>query len=282
LSVALGGQEADPLDTWCKHFFDVASTWWPRPAVGTTDQDRLALLRHVVGPPPKKVLELGSGSGTTAVVASSAGYQVQGVEISQTRIAYALELAEAARDQCVHPPSFIESDFYSAQLAAEFDVVTYWNGFGVGSDGDQRSLLSRISREWLVPGGYLIMDVYAPWRWSRIAGNRYEFGDLICENSFDPAGSRFVEKWSRRQEPNHPVTQYGRCYAPADFLLLVAGLGLSVVEFRLDGKILTVDEDAWQLLPLLEAWQYTAILRRGTPSEAEGFPASAYDRRSRT
>jgi SAM-dependent methyltransferase len=149
------------LDTWCKQFFDVASTWWPRPAVGTTDQDRLALLQHVAGP-PKKVLELGSGSGTTAVAAASAGYQVLGVEISQTRIARAAGLAEAARDQCVHPPSFAEADFYSVQLAAEFDAVTYWNGFGVGCDEDQRLLLSRISREWLAPGGYLIMDVYAP------------------------------------------------------------------------------------------------------------------------
>ena len=262
------------MDIWCKYFFDVASTWWPHPTLGTKDQDRLALLQYVAGPPPKDVLELGSGSGTTAIAAASAGYQVLGVEISQTRVTHALKLAEDARDQCVHPPFFVQADFYTVQLTAEFDVVTYWNGFGGGSDEDQHLLLSRISREWLAPGGCLIMDIYAPWRWARIAGNRYEVGDLICENSFDPARSRFVERWSKQQEPDRPVTQYGRCYAPSDFLLLIADLGLSVAEFRLDGNIMAIDDETEELLPLLNAWQYTAILRRSSSSGTDGIPSA--------
>jgi SAM-dependent methyltransferase len=260
------------LDTWCKDFFDTASNWWPRPVTGATDQDRLTLLRHFAGPPPKKVLELGSGSGTTAAATAAAGYLVLGVEISETRVKQARDLALATVNahSGVCAPSFIEADFYTVNLTPDFDVVTYWNGFGVGSDQDQRLLLTRISREWMTPGGCLIMDIYAPWRWARIAGNRYEVGDLVCENSFDPTHSRFVERWYRKQEPDRPVTQYGRCYSPADFLLLITDLDLSVTEFWLDNKIINVDDETDYLLRLLDAWQYTAILRRRTPSSGDG------------
>ena len=256
------------LDRWCADFFDVASTWWSTPDIGPVDDDRIRLLRSVA-PAPRKVLELGCGTGTTAVAASAAGYSVTGIDVSHVRIAKAgcrtAELAGAVDGSAELPPVFLQADFYTAELGETYDVVTYWNGFGVGTDHDQRFLLHRVASEWLDPGGVLIMDVYAPWRWASINGRHYEYRDLVCENRFDPVASRFEEQWWRRDEPEAVITQYGRCYSPADFLALIAGLGLEVSEFRVGEKVFGPDAaDPEITSALLECWEYTAVLRHTT------------------
>lgn len=42
-----------------------------------------------------------------------------------------------------------------------FDVIAYGNGFGIGTDLDQRQLLDRIA-VWVRPEGHLLMDVFNP------------------------------------------------------------------------------------------------------------------------
>jgi hypothetical protein len=38
----------------------------------------------------------------------------------------------------------IEGDFYETEPPGKFDVVAYFDGFGIGTDEDQRRLLRRI------------------------------------------------------------------------------------------------------------------------------------------
>jgi len=52
-------------------------------------------------------------------------------------------------------------DFYEVDVPGPFDVVAYFDGFGIGSDPDQRRLLQRIS-SWLTPDGCALIDVFAP------------------------------------------------------------------------------------------------------------------------
>jgi tRNA/tmRNA/rRNA uracil-C5-methylase (TrmA/RlmC/RlmD family) len=69
---------------WVKGFYSRTGAWWGRAEahVGERDHRRVALLHEHTGQGPKRVLELGSGYGTTAVAAAMAGHTVTAVEIS--------------------------------------------------------------------------------------------------------------------------------------------------------------------------------------------------------
>jgi len=60
----------------------------------------------------------------------------------------------------------VHADFLEVDLAGGFDAVAYWNGFGVGTDADQRRLLQRISSEWLRANGVALIEVANPIRWA--------------------------------------------------------------------------------------------------------------------
>ncbi|MCX4448249.1 class I SAM-dependent methyltransferase [Streptomyces sp. NPDC087866] len=266
----------ESLDRWCADFFDVASGWWSTPAIGPEDERRVRLLRSVA-PGPGRVLELGCGTGATAVATALAGYAVTGIDVSEVRTAKAEErltaLQEADGETPAIRPFFRRADFYTTELAGTFDVVTCWNGFGVGTDDNQRHLLRRIATEWLDPEGVLIMDVYSPWRWASMHGQSHEYRDLVCENRFDPVESRFEERWWRREDPDTVISQYGRCYSPVDFLALVNGLGLEVTEFRMTDMAFGVGAaDTALASALLDRWDYTVVLRRGSELSGRNSP----------
>lgn len=64
------------------------------------------------------------------------------VEFSPIYADYAREHLKTKRSGTLES---VEADFYTVELAGRFDVVCYWDGFGVGSDADQRRLLRRIA-----------------------------------------------------------------------------------------------------------------------------------------
>jgi len=45
---------------------------------------------------------------------------------------------------------------------------------------------------------------------------------------FDPVACRFTDTWWEQDQPLQRHTQTGRCYTPADFLLLLEGNGLTL------------------------------------------------------
>jgi hypothetical protein len=61
-----------------------------------------------------------------------AGHDVVGIEISD-RITFARQYEGQAGDGSLQ---FVHGDFYQASFDHPFDVVCYWNGFGVGADAD--------------------------------------------------------------------------------------------------------------------------------------------------
>ncbi|HEX5199273.1 MAG TPA: class I SAM-dependent methyltransferase, partial [Actinoplanes sp.] len=87
----------------------------------------MALLHEHAGAHPKRVLELGSGYGTTAVVTAQAGHSVTAIEISD-RVNFA---ADFAKDVGPGALTVLKDDFYAVRLEGQFDAVCYWNGFGV-------------------------------------------------------------------------------------------------------------------------------------------------------
>jgi len=245
---------------WIKPFFDTVAPWWGRPDRRESDVKRAKTIERLAGPGPKRILDLGTGSGSTAAAMADLGHSVTAVELSPVRAAVARDFAAEVteRDMVV-----VEADLYTVELDGTFDLVTYWNGFGVGTDADQRRLLRRVSKTWLEPGGVMIMDVYSPWAWARIAGETERTSqaiDLVNFNDYDPVGNRFVDEWWPADDETRAVAQFGRCYTPPDLLLLLEGTGLRLDRVEVDGTPLDLDAKHDRNSPLWHSWDYRVTL----------------------
>src|SRR5690349_473491 len=137
-----------------------------------------------------RILEPGAGYGATAAVLAERGHCVTAIELSPVRADYARRFAETRPTLTV-----AEGDFFILDVGRGFDALVYWNGFGVGTDADQRRLLRRIADEWLQPDGKALVTAFSPWYWAQEAGKvthkpaRPDVGyayDLTESRDFDP------------------------------------------------------------------------------------------------
>jgi SAM-dependent methyltransferase len=206
-----------------------------------------------------RILELGSGTGTTAAALAVVGHDVVAVELLGELAAYTQGLASVITGGSLRA---IAGDFYEIDLPGTFDVVAYFDGFGIGSDEDQRRLLRRIVR-WLVPSGCALIDVLVPWYWAGRAGNEEEFptgSGVHYLDGFDAETCRLTERMWRVGREDEGVTQSIRCYSPADLRLLLEGTGLSL----LDVEPFT-DETHGEPCDLTDAMLYLAVLTPAQP-----------------
>jgi hypothetical protein len=165
----------------------------------------------------------------------------------------------------------LEADFYTVELDGQFDVICYWDGFGLGSDADQRRLLQRIAREWLVPGGSVLIDVFSPARFARHAGEQEILPplkgvpgsvEMLHRCHFDPVHCRWIDEWKPTTHPEQSLAQTVRCYTPADFVLLLQNTGLALKRIEVDGEAIDLDaNDITTSGPLMEAYSYRVLLQ---------------------
>jgi SAM-dependent methyltransferase len=254
---------------WAEGFYSTTGRWWGAAESGVTQRqrDRVALVRRFCGTEAVTMLELGCGYGNTAAAAADDGFRVTGIEISQTRLEFARQHVNASDPGS---PRFVHADFYAFRAAGRFDVVCYWNGFGIGTDADQRRLLRLIREQWLAPGGRAIIDVANPLVWARWAGDisqraaNPEAGypcALTEQTDFDPVACRFTDTWWEQDQPDQRHTQTQRCYTPADFRLLLEGTGLTLAAGCVAGAPLDLDAPQAGHPGLLSAsHEWTAVL----------------------
>ena len=219
---------------WVEPFYTQKSAWFGPSGILEHHRGRASTISRLCGPPPLRVLELGGGAGGSAAAAADLGYDVTAVELSPLRAEYARSLAIQARAGKI---TVVEGDFFTVDLDRDFDLVVYWDGFGVGDDEDQQALLRRVSDAWLAPHGSALIDVYNPWPWARAAGDETADAelDLVQRLDFDWQGCRFVDSWWPTHDPAQAITQSIRCYTLADFELLVAGTELEIATVEVDG-----------------------------------------------
>jgi SAM-dependent methyltransferase len=184
----------------------------------------IALAVSGLAAPPARVLELGAGAGQVAAALADLGYDVVAIELVPQVTARAQELAAVPRAGTM---TVLQGNFYEIELEETFDIVCYWDGFGIGRDADQRALLRRV-RKWLSPGGQALIEVYTPWYWAQAAGRTMSLGKATRRYDFDGRACRMLDTWWSVGDPAGTVTQSLRCYAPADLELLLEGTGLQV------------------------------------------------------
>ncbi len=224
----------NPADrSWINSFYDSAAEWWGESWYDGEDlKPRLERVQRFAGGPPRKLLELGAGTGETGAYLAAHGYEVTAVDISDRNCM----ILKRIESEC---PGFaaIQGDFYTAAIPGRFDAVCLFETFGMGTDKEQRSLLRRISSEWLLPSGIALMDVYHPFGPIKRAGTAKSLDRLenipgsvaMTERCFyDAVLGRWVDVWEPVNQPGNARVQSVRCYTPADFLLLLEGTGLRV------------------------------------------------------
>jgi SAM-dependent methyltransferase len=179
------------------------------------------------------ILELGAGGGQTAAAIANLGHKVTMVELL-------VESADCARNFAAQVKNgsleVIQGDFYETEFNPVFDLICYFDSFGIGSDLDQIRLLKRIN-SWLKPNGKVIIEIGSTWFWARAAGKEIDLGVAIRAYDFDYIGCRLIDKWCLEENPNEVYHQSLRCYTPADFEMLLKDSGLKLVGIKPGGTI---------------------------------------------
>ncbi|HEX5324971.1 MAG TPA: class I SAM-dependent methyltransferase [Capsulimonadaceae bacterium] len=255
---------------WVKPYYTRAGDYWGPAGIGERDTKRVETARRLHPGNGNRMLELGAGAGETALAMANAGWDVVAVEFAPTRAAQARELAERAANLTV-----VEADFYIVDLNERFEIVCYWDGFGIGSDSDQRRLLKRIASDWLKPNGCAIVEIFSPWQWARVVGREQRLDRNHPSHryrqrrtaEFDPVNSCFIDTWTpiddTTGEPDEgmAITQVIRCYSPADFLLLLEGTGLKAEYAEIDGEPFELSSaGAASRHPIWQSWSYLVRL----------------------
>lgn len=268
---------------WVRDFYSRTGVWWGPAEARITDRDhqRVALIHQHTGAGPSRLLELGAGYGTTATATAQAGHAVTAVEISD-RADFAHDLTD---DLGPGSLTLVKDDFYRVELADQFDVVCYWDGFGVGSDADQRRLLRRIATRWLGPGGAALIEVYSPFVWARWDGDEehklpmpdlgYEY-ELFERTTFDPVTCTATDTWWDAAHPDEKITQWLRCYTPADLALLLTGTGLEISAITVGEQTFAPSGQPVESGLLHQHHSYLAVLRHqaGLPTrQPAGAPS---------
>ena len=253
---------------WIRDFYDQTGIWWGSDfELSEEDLFRAAAIERLCGPGSKRVLELGCGAGHSAAATAACGHSVTALDLSPRRISQAKALLKATRQGSLE---FLEADFYTVELPGKFDVVTYWDGFGITTDADHRRLLHRIAREWLAPGGSALIDVASPLWVMRRAGTVDRLAplqgvpgsvEMDRRYHFDPLHCRWIDEWQPVAAPENALSQTIRCYTPADFLLLLEGTGLTLQRLEVAGEPIDFRTD--QIVtsgPLMDAYSYLVQL----------------------
>lgn len=246
---------------WVEKFYNQQYKWMDLNDVEmlNAQQELLQKIGRLADQPGKKILELGGGKGYFAVAAAKQGYEVTVIELIDEAAHYIQQLA--AKQNVSERLTILNGDFYTAKIPDVFDVVCYWDGFGIGSDADQQKLLNRI-QNWLKPDGMALIDVYTPWFWAKVAGQEMHLAEnVVRKYDFDAMGCRMLDTWRNEEDAAEQATQSLRCYSPADFSLLTHDLDLTMITCE-PGGAMDYDQGIYtEKAPLNEALSYLVKLK---------------------
>lgn len=211
-------------------------------------------------PPPARILDVPCGGGRLALELASRGYQVTGVDISQS-------LLKSARDQADAQGlsiSLEHRDMRDLPWSGEFDgAYCFWSSFGYFNEPGNADFLKAVSRT-LKPGAPFLMDT--PLIETRLPEMEsqervwWPVGDLLAleERSFDHITSRVESEWTfirEGQKENKHLSLRLYTYRELCSLLEQAGFGNHRAYGSLD----------WEPFGLGSIWLYLLTNKVGEP-----------------
>lgn len=245
---------------WVKDFYSCQNDWFGvyLSDINQSHQDRVELIEKALQKPQCSVLELGAGGGQTAVALAKSGYRVTMIELLEKSAAHAQKLC-ASYKQCV---KVYQADFYEIILNQQFDIVCYFDSFGIGDDEDQLRLLRKIN-QWLQPNGKAMIEVGSTWFWANVAhGKTTDLGACMRQYHYDSANKRLLDYWWLKEKPSDKKCQSLRCYTPDEITKLSKRASLKLIDCIAGGKI---DFEKMQFVPnvpLKEAMTYYVVLEK--------------------
>lgn len=243
---------------WTLEFYTKQNQWSDVYEEPIHDGHRLKAgwIEELVGPGQKRILELGAGGGQVAAAMAELGHEVVAVEQAPTLAAHIQKLATTLP---VGQLTVVQGDFYSVAVTGPFDVVCYYDGFGVGSDADQRRLLKRVAA-WLKSSGSALFEIGTPWYAASVDGRGWTVGKAERRYNFDADGCRWLDTWWPIDQPEQAVQQSTRCYSPADLRLLLESTGLQLQHVKPGGTMDWAQRKWLPVAPLGKALSYLAQL----------------------
>ncbi len=140
-----------------------------------------------------RVLDAPCGFGRHSVAFARRGYQVTGVDFSETE----LQRARAAAAAAGVPLTCICQDMRDMEFSGEFDLaVNLFSSIGYFSDDEDRMLLDRFWRA-LAPGGTFVLDTRNRDHFVRHVTPEEVIAGIRIEQTFDPETSRVRGVWTR-------------------------------------------------------------------------------------
>ncbi len=245
---------------WIDTFYQKQTEWFGiyLGDLDETHHERAELCQNYIQS-PRKVLELGAGGGQTAIaLAQLYDCPVTMVEILEVSCQQAVSLIDFYKV----PVSVIEGNFYKIKLHETYDLICYFDSFGIGDDTEQKALLNRIA-SWLSPSGIALIEIGNPLFWSNTAHNKkMDLGACIRHCQFDFGTSRLIDRWWRHEYPDEIIYQSLRCYKPDELEALLSDTELSLKHIHPGGTINFEKMEFYNDADLIDCSTYYVILQK--------------------
>jgi len=242
-----------------KDFYKKQNEWsdiYYRP-VGESEYEKIRFIDSLLNGNGKEILELGCGGGQFALATAKGGYQVTALDINEDFIQFAQSQNKDIPESRL---KYIVADFLQNIDPGHFDLICYWDGFGIGVDRQQKELLKKMIG-WLKPNGLILLEVFTPWYWSSVTvGKSWKVSNATRLYEFDPYENRLLDHWWETGKESSRITQSIRCYAPVDINLLLDDTDYEIKQIKPGGAVDYQTGEYSSDVSLNRAMSYIAVI----------------------
>jgi SAM-dependent methyltransferase len=196
-----------------------------------TERQVAFLLERLAAAPGRRLLDLACGHGRIALPFARAGWQVTGLDLSETSLALAREASEKEGLQI----DWIRGDMRQPPPGPFDAAMNIFTAFGYFEDeAENQRVLDAVAAS-LVPGGLFLIDTLnllnLAGRWVERLWERIDTGTVFLqEHQFDMLAGRSLARWTfvredgSRTELLHSV----RVYTPHELAVMLDQAGLEI------------------------------------------------------
>jgi CBS domain-containing protein/SAM-dependent methyltransferase len=224
--------EAPWYETFFDHHYQQGFASFTTPDITQRQVTFMVKALHLA--PHSRILDLGCGTGRHSLALGERGFQVVGLDLSETLLAQARHEGQ----QRWFPIEFVQGDMRALPYENHFDaVICYFSTFGYFDDADNRRVLEQVSAA-LKPGGQLLLDLNnRDHALHHLSGRRWWPGEgdavLLEEIHFDAQQSRFTHLLTLIEADGsryHFPPMRVRAYALHELIQLCTDVGLNVLD----------------------------------------------------